>query len=62
MQEWAEGTLAEWLPGYTHDSPTQYKIVDLGNDRYRVEAASPYEKDPGSPKVFVVEVKVQEER
>lgn len=62
MLEWVEGTLEEWLPGYTHDRPTQYKIVLLGNGRYRVEPASYSEMDQGDPRTFHVEVKVREEK
>ena len=60
VQEWAEGTLEEWFPGYTASDAKrpQYKIVNVGSDLYKVEMGSRYE--PGEPRVFRVTVRVEE--
>lgn len=60
VQEWAEGTLEEWLTGYTHEvDQDQFKIVLLGNDRYRVEGTFP--NNHVEPRTFLVRVSVTEQ-
>jgi hypothetical protein len=57
VKEWAEGTLQEWLTGYTHDpSHPQYKITYHDDDSYEVAATYP-NTDVGS-KRFRIEVSV----
>lgn len=40
VQDWAVGTLEEWLPGYTQpddETGEQYRIKQITDDTYRVE-------------------------
>jgi hypothetical protein len=58
--EWAEGTLGEWLPGYTDYSEranVQYKITQLDSDNFKVELAHDSSCDP---RVFKVLISVEE--
>lgn len=62
LREWAEGTVEEWLPGYTHEmgpGQEQFKIVLLGDGRYRVEATFPY--NHVESRTFLVTVSVTEQ-
>lgn len=61
MYEWAEGTLGEWLPGYTcDDNGIQYKIVHIGPQHYQVQPAD--WADRSEARVFTVNVVVTEQR
>ena len=62
VREWALGTIAEWLPGYTDtlEDGHQRKITDIsdvdqGPLTISVDRTSP---NDGNPEVFVVDVTV----
>ena len=63
VTQWAEDTLFEWLPGYAFGTGdvSQYKITNLGDNRFSVRKASLTEPDQGDSRIFKVGVTVREE-